>query len=613
MAERGSLVKSSLSAGDLSVVLEELYTVRTHWYFLGLKLGIKSDLLDDIGVRCSNKPKDCFCDTLKKYLNTVTPSWRVLVEALRSPTVDQPQLAEEVEKKYCPVLRQDTQDALVDESLQNSQDSSLPLSPPVSGVMSETENELHTFAMQISTSSALSTDEPHLPKHYGCGCGECSFASFCEKGCPKPSLSMSSFSYLNIKGLDDTQKEILTGRLYREFEVIKTNFGSLVYKTCNSFVQQNITVQEFVSLLGGVDAFLPTMRKTPLLCIEKLQAAETIEQVFDMLRRYVSFFSYHIIEYIIDELGTQQDKENLHGYTDKLTEFSRRSIFECPTYSLTRKDQANLVVKLEGVNLERYTLIHLAAFKSRISDIIKVTKYTLRLCTVEEGCLQLTFQMPHFVKEVIFPLADCQKASLKVEGVAHLTCEDYKCLLEEYVPDVVSEEIFLPEECVQPDMGQQSGLLEGGEESGAQYKVSDPDEPDTEMADSVLSVGYIPIEMADSLFSGDHKEMASMQLYEIPKGMTDSQVSEVSVKLGALLNSSCYEGQTDQLKQQLQEVSQNRQLPLECVINYPIKHYNDRTCVHLAASNGLWECLEELLNSGGNPNATSSAADFCQV
>jgi hypothetical protein len=59
------------------------------------------------------------------------------------------------------------------------------------------------------------------------------------------------------------------------------------------------------------------------------------------------------------------------------------------------------------------------------------------------------------------------------------------------------------------------------------YIVSDPDEPDTEMADSVLSVGYIPIEMADSLFSGDHKEMASMQLYEIPKGMTDSQVSEV--------------------------------------------------------------------------------------
>ena len=38
--------------------------------------------------------------------------------------------------------------------------------------------------------------------------------------------------------------------------------------------------------------------------------------------------------------------------------------------------------------------------------------------------------MPHFVKEVIFPLADSQKAALQVEGVTRLTCEDYQCPLE---------------------------------------------------------------------------------------------------------------------------------------------------------------------------------------
>jgi len=120
--------------------------------------------------------------------------------------------------------------------------------------------------------------------------------------------------------------------------------------------------------------------------------------------------------------GIQQDEENLHSYIIKLNEYSRRSIFECPIIMLSRvrKDQANLVVKLEDVNLEKYSLNHLAAFKSRISIIIKVTKYALQLCTVEEGCLQLTFQMPHFVKEIIFPLYDSQKAALKVEGVACL-------------------------------------------------------------------------------------------------------------------------------------------------------------------------------------------------
>ena len=296
--------------------------------------------------------------------------------------------------------------------------------------MSETENELRAFAMQISTSSALSTDKQHLPADYGCGCGKCSINSLFEKGCTKPIVSVSFFSYLNTAGLDDSQREILTGRLYREFEVITTDFGRLVYKTYKSLIHQHTTVQELVCLLGGLDAFQPTLSKTPLLCTEELQAADNIDKVFVVLRKYMSFFSYHIIECIIDEFGAQQDKENLQSYTTKLNEYSKRSIFECPAYSLVRKDQVNLIVKLEGVNLERYNMIHLAAFKSRISNIIKVTKYTLRLCTVEEGCLQLTFQMPHFVKGVIFPLIDSQKAALKVEGVTRLTCEDHKYLLE---------------------------------------------------------------------------------------------------------------------------------------------------------------------------------------
>ena len=301
-------------------------------------------------------------------------------------------------------------------------------------MMSETESELHSFATKTSTSSALSTDEQHLPKDYGCGCGGCSFNSFFERGCPKPILSMSSFSYLNTEGLDESQKRILKGRLYREFEVITTDFGYLVYNMCDSLVKQGTTVQELVRLLMALGAFQPTLCERPLLqeCSEELEAADNIDKVFRLLifRGYMSFFSYRIIEYIVGKFGTQQDKEDLRNYTTKFNEYARRSIFECPAYSLARKDQANLVVKLEGVNLEEYSLTHLAVFESRISDIIEVTEYTLRLCTVKDGCVELTFQMPHFVKEVVFPLSDSQKAALQAEGVTRLTCEDYQYPIE---------------------------------------------------------------------------------------------------------------------------------------------------------------------------------------
>ena len=300
------------------------------------------------------------------------------------------------------------------------------------------ENELCSLAKQISTNSALSIDEEQQPKDFGCGCGECSFHTFLEKGCPKPILSMSSFSYLNVDGLNHSQKQILRGRLYHEFEIISTDFASLVFRTSVSLMKQGITVQALVKLLMTLDAFQPTLPKKPLLedRIEELQVIDTIDKVFLILRGYMSFFSYHIIECIVHEFGNPQDKERLQTYTSNLDKYSRRSVFECPTYSLTRKDQANLVVKLEGIDLEKYNAKHLEVFQYRICNIVKVSKYTLRLSSVEKGCIQVTFQMPHFVKEVIFPLSESQKAALQDEGVTRLTCGDYQCLLEVYLISV---------------------------------------------------------------------------------------------------------------------------------------------------------------------------------
>ena len=65
-------------------------------------------------------------------------------------------------------------------------------------------------------------------------------------------------------------------------------------------------------------------------------------------------------------------------------------------------------------------------------------------------------------------------------------------------------------------------------------------------------------------------------------------------RLGYFLNS----GTIDQLKTALAEFEQMG-LQKEKLINYPIQRYNGRTAVHLAASNGLYDCLELLLKSGG--------------
>ena len=90
------------------MVLEELYEALTCWYCMGLELRMKVSILDSISSQWSH-PEECFRRMLMVYLQTAipSPSWRALVEALRSPVVGFPRLAERVEQRHCQALQLD--------------------------------------------------------------------------------------------------------------------------------------------------------------------------------------------------------------------------------------------------------------------------------------------------------------------------------------------------------------------------------------------------------------------------------------------------------------------------------------------------------------------------
>ncbi len=91
-----------LGLDDLCVLQDELYITQNRWYNLGLQLGLMPDELDTIEAQCRGDMSDCFREVLKNYLQTTTPSWRAVIEALRSRTIDQPMLAKKLDQKYCP-------------------------------------------------------------------------------------------------------------------------------------------------------------------------------------------------------------------------------------------------------------------------------------------------------------------------------------------------------------------------------------------------------------------------------------------------------------------------------------------------------------------------------
>jgi len=280
------------------------------------------------------------------------------------------------------------------------------------------------------THSPPSEESQNLP--FGCGCGKCTFFSFIESGCPTPIPSASSFPYLNLKGLTEEQQQQLSGKLWSESQEIMIRFQKLVSATLKSLKRQCVPLDEVVTHVMTLGAFDPVFKEPQVPVFrhyfKQLTIADTIPKVFMVLNDYFSFFNYRIIEHIIDELGTDQDKAELQKYKEDFNQYAKRRIFECPPEfgPVNKTDHAGIFVKMDS-QYENYTVKQLEGLCHKLSEILHLSSQgILRLCRVDKGCFQLMLQMPSFLQQRVFPLSKKQEIALEAEGVIRLTCGNYQ-------------------------------------------------------------------------------------------------------------------------------------------------------------------------------------------
>ena len=253
-----------------------------------------------------------------------------------------------------------------------------------------------------------------------------------ETGSPTPTSVTSSFPYLKVSGLTAEQQEGLRIRLCVESEDIVHKFWHLHSRVYESLRERKVPVGRLVAHLLSLRAFEPVYKDSQKPALQSffkdLRSAGSIEDVLFIIRDYFSFFNYHVIERIVDGLGTDQDRVELQNYERDFDEYSKRRVYECPPEYGPKSDaeHVDLVVKVDSV-FEEFTVKELKKFQYRLGRVFCVSSQSaLRLCRVEEGCLQLIFQVPSFVQEEIFPLSSEQESALAAEGVTRLTCGDYQ-------------------------------------------------------------------------------------------------------------------------------------------------------------------------------------------
>ena len=90
-----------LGIDDLKTILNDTFRCRAKWYNLGIQLQVDVSTLDCIKVQYDD-PGDQLREVVKVWLTSIeNPTWGGMIEALKSPVIDDTLLARELQQKYC--------------------------------------------------------------------------------------------------------------------------------------------------------------------------------------------------------------------------------------------------------------------------------------------------------------------------------------------------------------------------------------------------------------------------------------------------------------------------------------------------------------------------------
>ena len=227
-----------------------------------------------------------------------------------------------------------------------------------------------------------------------------------------------------LKAMLDEDARDMKGMIYQ--------FGCFVTRTRES-VEERVSVQKFAGSILELGAYdpAPEGRDRSLLDEhrEEIIRAESISTIFIILSAYWNYLTYEILEYIIELYGADDDKKRLKSYDEELQNFCQRRIFELPLLSngpgnALRPRQNKFSVKLSV--REDVTLRDLLRIRIRIAKLLCVNVAALSIDSANPGCVQLTFLIPKFIAQEIFPLSNEQTLALsKDASVIRLECGEY--------------------------------------------------------------------------------------------------------------------------------------------------------------------------------------------
>ena len=268
------------------------------------------------------------------------------------------------------------------------------------------------------------TDQPestHRQPGFVCpNCGECTLEQFfSEKGCPKAEQK-KLFPFLDMSALEDDAKVDLEQRLIFDTRKMVTKFASFTLFLEQSLEDQEIPLRKIVDCVLSLQAFTEDIG---LKLLEKkdeeaIQQAQSVTDIFIILRSYISFFNYEIMEHLVEHHGSPDDHRRLEEYLTAFNTFCQRSVFEVPPNVYSSKSRTDCkVFAVKCTKRVATTLESVQGVRGKMAGILGLTPSSLQLCSVRKGCMELRFLISTAVANRILPVSPAKQLALKEIGV----------------------------------------------------------------------------------------------------------------------------------------------------------------------------------------------------
>ena len=283
-----------------------------------------------------------------------------------------------------------------------------------------------------------------------------------------------TFHCLNLKDMSDERRRELYQELYADSEDMMYKFQGLFESTTDSLERRNISAKELTRHLKCLGQLKPTFDDSGepdfRHQLPELRKSESVDDAMSVVNKYCSFFNYRMVELIIQNLGTEQDKERLAKYKEDFAKYGERHVFECPSEvgEIYEEGQANMFVTLDD-SFDKCNVNHLSAFVRNLQKVLNISGVSLRLCRIGPGSLKLIFQLSLVIQQAIFPLSSDQEAELVHLGIMQLSCGDYQFTVDDMMVSVTVMLLFLYPVCAGVGKGLQLARLLYSSEGLASY------------------------------------------------------------------------------------------------------------------------------------------------